>query len=75
MDVKVFSPLVQSMEVAQKAVKRPRRARLYYMRKPKHDRGSVQKTVDQYLRARAALMGAKKTGQRGQRTQVERQKR
>jgi large subunit ribosomal protein L19 len=75
MDVKVFSPLVQSMEVAQKAAKRPRRARLYYMRKPKHDRGSVQKTVDQYLRARAALMGAKKTGQGGQRTQVGRQKR
>lgn len=74
MDVKVFSPLVQSMEVAQKAVKRPRRARLYYMRKPKHDRGSVQKIVDQYLRQRAALTGGKKTGTGGQRMQVGRQK-
>lgn len=57
MDIKVFSPLVQSMEVAQKAAKRPRRARLFYLRKPEHDRGSVQKIVDAYLRQRAALVG------------------
>lgn len=75
MDIKVFSPLVQSMEVAQKALKRPRRARLYYMRKPKHDRGSVAKIVDQYLRQRAALTGGKKTGVGGQRIQTARTKR
>jgi large subunit ribosomal protein L19 len=75
MDIKVFSPLVQSMEVAQKALKRPRRARLYYMRKPKHDRGSVAKIVDQYLRQRAALTGGKKTGAGGQRIQTARTKR
>lgn len=75
MDIKVFSPLVQSMEVAQKALKRPRRARLYYMRKPKHDRGSVSKIVDQYLRQRAALTGGKKTGAGGQRIQTARTKR
>lgn len=75
MDIKVFSPLVQSMEVAQKALKRPRRARLYYMRKPEHDRGSVAKVVDQYLRQRAALTGGKKTGAGGQRVQTARVKR
>ncbi|KAK5950129.1 hypothetical protein OHC33_008844 [Knufia fluminis] len=62
MNIKVFSPLVQSMEVAQKAAKRPRRARLYYLRKPKHDMGSVQKIVDGYLRQRAILTGASPGG-------------
>jgi len=64
MDIKVFSPLVQSMEIAQKATKRPRRARLFYLRQPKHDVGSVQKTVDQYLRQRAMLTGGKPQGGR-----------
>ncbi len=62
MQIKVFSPLVQSMEVAQKALKRQRRARLYYLRKPKHDIGSVDKIVAQYLRQRALLMGGKAKG-------------
>ena len=69
MDIKVFSPLIQSMEIAQKAVKRPRRARLYYLRKPEHDRGSVQKIVDGYLRQRAALVGGPSNrGGKGKRT-------
>ena len=59
MNLKVYSPLVHSMEIAQKTPKRKRRARLYYLRKPKHDVGSVQKVVDQYLRQRALLMGGK----------------
>ena len=67
MQIKVFSPLVQSMEVAQKALKRKRRARLYYLRKPKHDVGSVQKVVDQYLRQRALLTGGKLGSQYGSR--------
>ena len=67
MNVKVFSPLVQSMEVAQRAPKRKRRARIYYMRKPEHDAGSVQKVVDQYLRQRAALTGGKLGTQYGTR--------
>ncbi len=67
MQIKVFSPLVQSMEVAQKGVKRKRRARLYYLRKPKHDVGSVQKVVDQYLRQRALLTGGKLGSQYGSR--------
>src|SRR5271155_2973210 len=67
MSIKVYSPLVQSMEVAQKAVKRKRRARLYYLRKPKHDVGSVEKVVDQYLRQRALLTGGKLGSQYGSR--------
>ena len=59
MQVKVYSPLVQSMEIAQRAPKRARRARLYYLRKPEHDVGSVQKVVDQYLKQRALLSGGK----------------
>ena len=60
MQVNVFSPLVQSMEVAQKSPKRKRRARIYYLRKPKHDPGSVQKIVDNYVRQRALLTGGKR---------------
>lgn len=67
MDVKVFSPLVRSMEIAQKATKRPRRARLYYLRKPKHDMGSVQKIVDEYMRRRSVLTGGKPKGGAGKR--------
>lgn len=67
MQIMVYSPLVQSMEVAQKTPKRKRRARLYYLRKPEHDVGSVQKVVDQYLRQRALLTGGKLGSQYGSR--------
>jgi large subunit ribosomal protein L19 len=67
MNIKVFSPMVQSMEIAQKTEKRKRRARLYYLRKPEHDMGSVQKIVDQYLRQRALLTGGKLGKQYGSR--------
>ena len=65
MHIKVFSPLVRSMEIAQRTPKRKRRTRLYYMRQPKHDMGSVQKIVDQYLRQKAALTGGKFGGYYG----------
>ncbi|KAL8751173.1 MAG: hypothetical protein Q9184_006149 [Pyrenodesmia sp. 2 TL-2023] len=50
--VKVYSPKVKSIEVVERAVKRARRARLYYMRLPKHDRGSVEGVVEEYLKKR-----------------------
>ncbi|ETN42523.1 ribosomal protein L19 [Cyphellophora europaea CBS 101466] len=59
MSIKVHSPGVQSMEIVQRAPKRKRRAKLTYLRKPKHDVGSVQKIVDQYMRERALLTGKK----------------
>lgn len=52
---KVYSPLVEGIEVVQRAAKRARRARLTYLRLPKHDRGSVENVVRLYLRQKAAL--------------------
>ncbi|KAJ4316616.1 hypothetical protein N0V94_005376 [Neodidymelliopsis sp. IMI 364377] len=61
---KVYSPLVEGIEVVQRAAKRARRARLTYMRHVKHDRGSVENVVRVYLRQKAALGASdqKKTG-------------
>lgn len=53
---KIYSPNVEGIEVVQRyAKKRARRAKLTYMRKPKHDLGSVQNIVMAYQRSRAAL--------------------
>ncbi|EEH42669.1 ribosomal protein L19 [Paracoccidioides brasiliensis Pb18] len=56
--IKVFSPNVQSVEIVQRTEKRKRRARLYYMRHPKHDMGSVEGIVRQYLRSRLQQRGS-----------------
>ncbi|KAL4939150.1 hypothetical protein BDV06DRAFT_199388 [Aspergillus oleicola] len=64
MSVKVFSPNVESVEIVQRSQKRKRRARLYYMRKPKHDLGSVENIVANYLRQKYALTGQKYEGPR-----------
>jgi large subunit ribosomal protein L19 len=55
---KIYSPNVEGIEVVQRKEKRARRARLTYMRKPKHDMGSVQNIVLQYQRTRGALRGS-----------------
>lgn len=52
---KIYSPNVEGIEVVQRKEKRAKRARLYYMRKPKHDVGSVENIVRQYQRQRAML--------------------
>ncbi|MCJ1447355.1 MAG: hypothetical protein MMC23_007866 [Stictis urceolatum] len=52
--VKVYSPLVMGMELVQRKEIRARRARLYYMRKPKHDRGPLESLVEQYVRNKRA---------------------
>lgn len=65
---KIYSPLVEGIEVVQRAAKRARRARLTYMRKEKHDRGDVSNVVRMYLRQKAALgtaEGQKKKGVAG----------
>jgi large subunit ribosomal protein L19 len=54
---KIYSPSVEGIEVVQRREKRARRARLTYMRKPKHDIGSVQNLVLAYQRSRGALRG------------------
>lgn len=71
--VKIYSPNVRGIEVVKRAKKRARRARLYYMRKPKHDKGSVEGEVEEYLRRRRLIRsgaamgvkGEKMTGKRG----------
>lgn len=52
---KIYSPNVEGIEVVQRAEKKARRARLTYMRKPKHDRGSVQNIVMEYQRNRNVI--------------------
>ncbi|KAF2125556.1 hypothetical protein P153DRAFT_299929 [Dothidotthia symphoricarpi CBS 119687] len=62
---KIYSPLVEGIEVVQRAAKRARRARLTYMRTVKHDKGSVENVVRMYLRQKQALgtsEGGKKKG-------------
>jgi large subunit ribosomal protein L19 len=61
---KIYSPNVEGIEVVQRREKRARRARLTYMRKPKHDMGSVQNIVMAYQRSRGALRGAAGVGQK-----------
>ncbi|KAJ4293582.1 hypothetical protein N0V90_008865 [Kalmusia sp. IMI 367209] len=61
---KVYSPLVEGIEVVQRAQRKARRARLTYMRKEKHDRGSVENVVRVYLRQKAAL-GSAEGGKKG----------
>lgn len=62
----MYSPLVEGIEIVQRAAKRARRARLTYMRTPKHDRGNVENVVRLYMRQKMALgMGGKKEGGSG----------
>lgn len=62
---KIYSPNVEGIEVVQRREKRARRVRLTYMRKPKHDLGSVQNIVLAYSRQRASRgSGAKNDGPR-----------
>jgi len=59
---KIYSPNVEGIEVVQRKEKRARRARLYYMRQPKHDIGSVENIVRQYQKTRAALRSSDTKG-------------
>ena len=59
---KIYSPNVEGIEVVQRKEKRARRARLYYMRQPRHDVGSVENIVRQYQRQRAMLRSSEARG-------------
>ena len=68
--VKVHSPLVAGMEIVERAERRARRARLFYMRQKKHDRGSLERMVENYIRrrremGRGPLSGSSSTGKSG----------
>ncbi|KAI7470209.1 hypothetical protein KC351_g12799 [Hortaea werneckii] len=62
---KVFSPEVEGIEVVQRKEKRARRARLYYMRQPRHDVGSVEGIVKQYMRRTGGPLGGRDAKGRG----------
>ena len=53
--VKIYSPSVKSVEVVKRAEKRARRGKLYYLRQKKHDRGSVEGEVEEYLKRRRLI--------------------
>ncbi len=63
---KIYSRNVAGIEIVQRRPKRARRARLTYMRKPKHDRGSVEQLVVAWRRSRNVMQtkggGAAKGG-------------
>lgn len=61
---KIYSPNVEGIEVVQRKTetgRRARRAKLYYMRQPRHDVGSVENVVNNYLRQKAGNLGNKRT--------------
>ncbi|KAJ5754414.1 hypothetical protein N7533_003957 [Penicillium manginii] len=60
MSVKIFNPNIQSVEIVQRAMRKPRRARLFYMRSRKHDRRSVENVVAAYIRQKRAFLGGNK---------------
>lgn len=49
---KVFSPNVLGIEIVWRRPKRARRARLTYMRRPKHDMGNIDHLVEAWRRTR-----------------------
>lgn len=49
---KIYSRSVASVDIAQRAPRRARRAKLTYMRQPKHDRGSVDDLIKHWRRTR-----------------------
>lgn len=52
---KIYSPTVKGIDIIWRRPKRARRARLTYMRKPKHDMGSVDQLVFKWKKERYAL--------------------
>lgn len=62
---KVYSPEVEGIEVVQRREKRARRAKLYYMRQPRHDVGSVEGIVKQYMRRTGGPLGGREGKGRG----------
>ncbi|KAI1096392.1 translation protein SH3-like domain-containing protein [Rostrohypoxylon terebratum] len=64
---KIYSPNVQGIEIVWRRPKRARRARLTYMRKPKHDMGNIDHLVEAWRRSRNVFTskGKNKGVQRG----------
>lgn len=56
---KVYNKNVAGIEIIKRAAKRARRAKLTYLRQPKHDKGSVQGAVFEWKRGRGKTLSAK----------------
>lgn len=67
---KIYSPTTKAIDIIWRRPKRARRARLTYMRKPKHDMGNVDHLVFAWKQERTALRsragGKKGAGQKQQ---------
>jgi large subunit ribosomal protein L19 len=64
---KIYSPSVIGIDIIWRRPKRARRARLTYMRKPKHDMGSVDQMVFAWKKERSKLRSKGNTGPLGTR--------
>ncbi|KAH6661087.1 translation protein SH3-like domain-containing protein [Truncatella angustata] len=63
---KIYSPTVQGIEIIWRRPKRARRARLTFMRQPRHDMGNVEHLVDAWRKARNVFSSkSQKGGQKG----------
>ncbi|KIH91706.1 mitochondrial ribosomal protein [Sporothrix brasiliensis 5110] len=51
---KIYSRAVAAVDIIERRPRRARRAKLTYMRQPKHDRGSIEELVKNWRRARIA---------------------
>jgi large subunit ribosomal protein L19 len=69
---KVYSSKISGIEIVWRRPKRARRARLTYMRKPKHDMGSVEHLVTAWRRSRRVL-GSRTMGSGGAKGQQKKQ--
>lgn len=68
--VKIYSPTVTGIEIIEYRAKRARRARLYYMRKPKHDRGALDSLVERYMKNKMATGRGAAKGRKSTKTAV-----
>ncbi|KOS17527.1 54S ribosomal protein subunit img1 [Escovopsis weberi] len=66
---KIYSPTVTGIDIIWRRPKRARRARLTYMRKPKHDMGSVDALVSAWKKERYALRSKSKAAAGGKQQQ------
>ncbi|KAF3912926.1 hypothetical protein AA313_de0209292 [Arthrobotrys entomopaga] len=54
---KLYSPKIAGIDLVKRRERRARRAKLYYMRQPKHDMGSVESVVTQWKKNRMLFGG------------------
>ncbi|KXJ94456.1 translation protein SH3-like domain-containing protein [Microdochium bolleyi] len=59
---KIYSPSVTGIDIVWRKPRRARRARLYYLRKPKRDMGNVDHLVDAWRRSRNVFSSKAKGG-------------